>query len=180
LFGSWHKAEEFGSAATSAPIQGYNRPAEAAGVIPFMNLARVGLTLDRWLVYMKLGGGWVHDSTSLTNLTTGAAASTSDTRGGFLIGGGIEYAFTSHWTARAEVSVLDPSDRTVSGPLGSTFTVERDVQMLKVGLNYKVLRVGLLVAESGALFAARRRKHTVRDKTALHSPSRRARQHACS
>jgi outer membrane immunogenic protein len=100
--------------------------------------ARVGLTLDRWLVYVKLGGGWVHNSASLTNLTTGAVASVSDTRGGgFLIGAGVEYAFTSHWTARAEVSVLDLSDRTVSGPLGNTFTFERDIQMLKVGLNYK-------------------------------------------
>jgi outer membrane autotransporter protein len=99
--------------------------------------ARAGLTLDRWLVYMKVGGGWAHDSASLTNLTTGAVASSNDTRGGLLVGAGVEYAFTSHWTARAEYSFLDLSDRTVTGPLGSTFTFDRDIQMLKIGLNYK-------------------------------------------
>ena len=66
--------------------------------------ARIGLTSDRWLVFVKVGGGWVHNSASLTNLTTGVVVSTSDTRGGWLLGGGVEYAFTSHWTAKAEYS----------------------------------------------------------------------------
>src|SRR5262245_32599 len=99
--------------------------------------ARVGLTLDRWLVFIKAGGGWVHDSASLTSLTTGAVVSTSDTRGGWLVGGGVEYAFASHWTAKLEYDALELSDRTATGPLGNTFTFERDIQMLKFGLNYK-------------------------------------------
>jgi hypothetical protein len=40
--------------------------------------ARIGPTSDRWLVFFKLGGGWVHNSASITNLTTGAVVSTSD------------------------------------------------------------------------------------------------------
>jgi opacity protein-like surface antigen len=99
--------------------------------------ARVGLVNERWLVYLKVGGGWVHNTVSLTNLTTGASASTSDTSGGFLVGGGVEYAFTPHWTARAEYSFLSLSDRTATGFSGNTFTFERDIEMLKIGLNYK-------------------------------------------
>jgi outer membrane autotransporter protein len=99
--------------------------------------ARVGLTANRWLVYAKVGGGWVHNSATLTNLTTGAVASTSNTNGGFLVGGGVEYALTSHWTAKAEYDFLTLSDRTVAGFLGNTFTFQRDVEMLKIGLNYK-------------------------------------------
>jgi outer membrane immunogenic protein len=99
--------------------------------------ARIGLTADRWLVFVKVGGGWVHNSASLTNLTTGAVASTSDTRGGWLVGGGVEYAFTNNWTAKLEYDFLGLQDRTVTGPLGNTFTFDRDLQMLKVGLNYK-------------------------------------------
>lgn len=99
--------------------------------------ARVGLTLDRWLVFMKVGGGWVHNSASLANLTTGAVASTSDTTGGFLVGGGVEYAFASHWTAKLEYSFLALPDRTVTGPFGDTFTFNRDLEMLKIGLSYK-------------------------------------------
>jgi opacity protein-like surface antigen len=99
--------------------------------------ARVGLVNDRWLVYVKVGGGWVHNTASLSNLTTGASASASDTSGGFLVGGGVEYAFTPHWTARAEYTLLDLPDRTATGFFGNTFTFERDIEMLKVGLNYK-------------------------------------------
>jgi outer membrane immunogenic protein len=99
--------------------------------------ARVGLTSDRWLVFVKLGGGWVHNSASITNLATGAVASTSDTRGGWLVGAGVEYPFTSHWTAKLEYDFLGLQDRTVTRPLGNTFTFDRDLQMLKIGLNYK-------------------------------------------
>ena len=99
--------------------------------------ARIGLVNDRWLVYVKVGGGWVHNTASLTNLTTGASASASDTSGGFLVGGGVEYAFAPHWTARAEYSFLSLSDRTATGFFGNTFTFERDIEMLKIGLNYK-------------------------------------------
>jgi outer membrane immunogenic protein len=65
--------------------------------------ARVGLTVDRWLVFMKVGGGWVHNTASLTNLTTGAAASISDTQGGWLVGAGVEYAFASHCDREARI-----------------------------------------------------------------------------
>jgi opacity protein-like surface antigen len=99
--------------------------------------ARIGLVNDRWLVYIRVGGGWVHNTASLTNLTSGVSASASDTSGGFLVGGGVEYAFTPHWTARAEYTLLDLPDRTATGFFGNTFTFERDIEMLKVGLNYK-------------------------------------------
>jgi outer membrane immunogenic protein len=98
---------------------------------------RVGLTVDKWLVYMKTGAGWVRNSASITNLTTGDVASTSNTNVGWLVGGGVEYAFKANWIARAEYSFLDLSDKASGGLLGSTFTFERDVQMLKMGLSYK-------------------------------------------
>jgi opacity protein-like surface antigen len=98
---------------------------------------RVGLANDRWLAFVKAGGGWVHNSATLTNLTTGAVASTSDTNGGFLVGGGVEYALTGHWTARAEFDYLALSDRTATGFFGNTFTFQREIEILKIGLNYK-------------------------------------------
>ena len=41
---------------------------------------RVGLTVERWLMYMKIGGGWVRNSASITNLTTGVSASAKQYR----------------------------------------------------------------------------------------------------
>lgn len=99
--------------------------------------ARVGLTIERWLVYVKLGGGWVHHNATITNLTTGALASRSETRAGWLVGTGFEYALSNNWTAKLEYDVLVLSDGTVPGPLGNNFTFEHDVQMLKFGFNLK-------------------------------------------
>lgn len=97
---------------------------------------RVGLTVERWLMYMKIGGGWVHNSASITNLTTGVSASTSNTDGAWLVGAGVEYAFSNNWLAKAEYNYLGLSDRNVTAA-GNTYTWDRDVQMLKFGINYK-------------------------------------------
>jgi outer membrane immunogenic protein len=97
---------------------------------------RVGLTVERWLMYMKIGGGWVHNSASITNLTTGVSASGSNTDGAWLVGAGVEYALSPNWLLKAEYNYLGLSDRTVSA-FGDTYKFERDVQMLKFGINYK-------------------------------------------
>ena len=61
---------------------------------------RVGLVEDRWLVYGKVGGGWVHSSASLN--IPGVSWSGSNTSSGWLVGAGVEYGFKSHWTIRLE------------------------------------------------------------------------------
>ena len=103
--------------------------------------ARAGLTFDRWLVFVKAGGGWVQNSASITNLDTGAVVSTSRTNSGWLVGGGVEYAFYglewTRWTAKLEYDFLQLSDRTATGFSGDTFTFERDIQMVKFGLSYR-------------------------------------------
>ena len=53
---------------------------------------RVGLVNDRWLVFAKLGGGWVQ-SDAIVNLPGSPSWTGSSTNGGWLIGGGIEYGF---------------------------------------------------------------------------------------
>jgi outer membrane immunogenic protein len=98
--------------------------------------ARVGLTVERWLMFVKIGGGWVHNSASITNLNTGASLSRSNTDGGWLVGAGVEYSISPHWSAKAEYNFLGLSDRTITG-FGNTATFDRDIQMLKVGLNYR-------------------------------------------
>ena len=101
--------------------------------------ARVGVAYEpqRTLVYLKAGGGWVHNTASVINLTTGTAVSASDTTGAWLLGGGVEYAFARNWFARIEYDYLGMPERTGTGPLGNTITFDRDIQMLKTGLSYK-------------------------------------------
>ena len=94
---------------------------------------RFGVVNDRWLVYGKLGGGWVQ-STALLNLPV-ASWNGSNTDAGWLIGGGIEYGFKAHWTVKLEYDYLTQSSW-ISSTVPSVM-LSRDVQMIKAGINYK-------------------------------------------
>jgi opacity protein-like surface antigen len=106
---------------------------------------RVGLVNDRWLVFGKLGGGWVH-STALLNVP-GTNLSGSNTDAGWLIGGGIEYGFKAHWTVKLEYDYLTQSNW-VSNTIPAV-SLSRDVQMVKAGINYK-FESGVSSEPSGA------------------------------
>ena len=95
---------------------------------------RVGLVNDRWLVFAKLGGGWVHSS-AIVNLPGSPSWEGSSTNGGWLVGGGIEYGFKAHWTVKLEYDYLALSNwNSVTVP---AVALSRDVQMIKAGINYK-------------------------------------------
>jgi outer membrane immunogenic protein len=113
--------------------------------------ARFGYAVDHWLFYGKAGGGWVGiNNWTLTNTATGAsltcgnfATNCGNNAGGWLVGAGVEYAFTNNWTVKFEYDYLGLGSRTVSIPAtapllaGDTFTSNnRNVQMVKVGVNY--------------------------------------------
>ena len=107
--------------------------------------ARFGLAYGPWLFYGKAGGGWVgNNDFTITNVTTGASITGfNDTTGGWLLGAGIEWAFAPSWSAKIEYDFLGLEDRTFIVPpgflvAGDTFTSRnRNVQMLKVGFNYR-------------------------------------------
>jgi opacity protein-like surface antigen len=95
---------------------------------------RVGLVNDRWLVFAKLGGGWVHSSATV-NLPGSPSWEGSSTNGGGLVGGGIEYGFKAHWTVKLEYDYLALSNwNSATVP---AVGLSRDVQMVKFGANYK-------------------------------------------
>ncbi len=95
---------------------------------------RVGLVNDRWLVFAKLGGGWVH-SDAIVNLPGSPSWTGSSTNGGWLVGGGIEYGFKPHWTVKLEYDYLALSNwNSATTP---AVALNRDVQTIKAGINYK-------------------------------------------
>jgi outer membrane immunogenic protein len=107
--------------------------------------ARLGFAADRALFYGKFGGGWVgNNGFTVTDLTTGGAfTSSSNTASGWLVGAGIEYAFTNNWTVKLEYDYLGLPGRTfvVTGTVipalaGDTITSNHNVQELKLGVNY--------------------------------------------
>ena len=102
---------------------------------------RIGYASNNWLFYGKGGGGWVHDSATVTDVQPNGdvfSVSVSDTRGGWMAGGGIEYGFTPNWTARVDYTHIGLSDVTNTGLfVGDTITLSRHFDMVTAGINYK-------------------------------------------
>jgi len=99
---------------------------------------RIGLALDRTLVFVKVGGAWVRSEASVTQLATGSTLTVSQTNSGWLVGAGFEYAFAPNWTAKFEYDFIGLGDKTFPGFVGTrAFELERDVQQVKVGINFK-------------------------------------------
>ena len=102
--------------------------------------ARFGVVLNNGvLLYGKAGGGWVDNNATITNLNTGASISASNRNSGWVVGAGVEWAIAGNWSAKLEYDFVKLDDLTFGpGPfLGNTFTASREIQMFKVGLNYR-------------------------------------------
>ena len=102
--------------------------------------ARFGVVLNNGvLLYGKAGGGWVDNNATVTNLNTGASISASNRNSGWVVGAGVEWAIGGNWSAKLEYDFLKLDDLTFGpGPFrGDTFTASREIQMFKVGLNYR-------------------------------------------
>jgi outer membrane immunogenic protein len=112
--------------------------------------ARFGVVVDyaqRWLIYGKAGGGWVGNSATVTNLTTGLSANATNSNAGWLLGAGIEYAFAHNWTLKLEYDYLALQNWTAASPLiADTLNVRRQLNMLMIGVNYKFDWGGPVVA----------------------------------
>jgi outer membrane immunogenic protein len=100
---------------------------------------RFGLAYNQWLFYGKGGAAWVGNTATISNLTTGASVSASNSRTGWLVGVGTEWAFDPHWSAKLEYDYINVDSFTFSGPVipADTWTVHRNIETLMVGINYR-------------------------------------------
>src|SRR5262245_33677300 len=97
---------------------------------------RFGLVEDKWLLYAKLGGGWVHSNATLNfPSVTWQGSSTSS---GWLAGAGVEYGFKPNWTLKLEYNYIGLGSW-ASSTIPS-IQLNRDLQMVKFGVNYKFER----------------------------------------
>jgi outer membrane immunogenic protein len=101
---------------------------------------RIGFAWDRFLGYVKGGGAWERDEyLSTDGIITGTA---SETRSGWTIGVGGEYAFTNFLTAFIEYNYYDfgVSDLTfvqAGGAPFHIFGIDESKSVLKAGLNFR-------------------------------------------
>jgi outer membrane immunogenic protein len=102
--------------------------------------ARFGYAMDRWLGYLKAGGAWERDSYELKVIATGVDFSTaSETRSGYTLGAGVEYAFTNCITGFAEYDYYGFGSRTITFPSAATdyYSIRENKSVLLAGLNLR-------------------------------------------
>jgi outer membrane immunogenic protein len=118
---------------------------------------RIGFAWDRWLLYVKGGGAWAHyryrDFGDFGLIPIGFPDtfnfSASETRVGWTVGVGLEWAFWNNWSVRLEydhydlgsrdVTLFDPVLAATPGAAGGgteTLTIKDRIDAVKFGINY--------------------------------------------
>ena len=99
--------------------------------------ARLGYAADNWLFYAKGGGAWVGLDGTVNNLTVPMTITRTATQGGWMAGGGVEWAFAPSWSAKLEYDYLGINGEQIGANTGTIFTVSNpNVQQVTVGVNY--------------------------------------------
>jgi outer membrane immunogenic protein len=106
---------------------------------------RIGWAFDRLLVYGTGGAAFASLKDQFTDPPgvgpIGFTSAPSSSVSGWTAGGGIEYAFADHWTAKAEYLHVGFPDRSVTTTVfpGSaySFVFKDSLNIARVGINYK-------------------------------------------
>ena len=101
---------------------------------------RLGYAMDRTLFFVKGGAAVAHDK-YVVNVPGVLSATPTSTRWGWIVGGGIEYALTAHWSIKVEYDYIDLGTERLNfvSPGGVVFTFDQiqQVQLAKGGINYR-------------------------------------------
>jgi high affinity Mn2+ porin len=98
---------------------------------------RVGYATGPWLAYAT-GGLAFAGERFLNSPANGTDEKVLNTRLGWAAGGGLEYAFAPHWSARLEYLYSRFEKADIRFPSGTQYTSTLDFQSLRVGLNRKI------------------------------------------
>lgn len=99
---------------------------------------RFGYAWDRLLTYAKAGGAWTHEKYDILFPDNSTFAAASETRSGWTVGGGFEYAITDHLSMFFEYNYYDFGTKTISFTSASQSVDIRDRDnVVKVGANWK-------------------------------------------
>lgn len=112
----------------------------------FTARGRLGFVVDRALLYGTGGFAWGHNKgvTSLTSYPPIPDESPRITRrfaerehAGWTVGGGLEYALTDAWSAKAEYLYIDLGTKGYTFIRGEPLDISLKFHTIKMGLNYK-------------------------------------------
>jgi outer membrane immunogenic protein len=110
---------------------------------------RVGYAFDRTLIYAIAGGAVANTNIRFRMMDTfgfDAAATSKGLRGGYVVGGGVEYGFNANWSLRAEYQYMDLGNalntgREFIGAVPSAYNIYStnriNYSTFQVGVNYR-------------------------------------------
>jgi outer membrane immunogenic protein len=104
---------------------------------------RVGYAWDRFLGYVRGGGAWQVDDYWATTIILGTAYTARETRSGWTVGVGGEYAFTNFVSAFVEYGYYDFGTRTIGltpqvAGLGPAFVdIKASSSVIRAGINVR-------------------------------------------
>src|ERR1043166_228240 len=155
---SWAGITGNQSVLAGGPAIGFQTNAAASSKIDALTTVagRLGFAADRWLVYIKAGAAWAHETHACneTQELFGRSASVAtttrngvETRFGPMFGIGAEYAFAGSWSAKVEYNHLDFRIGSVNliasqpggffNPLVITTGLPQAIHLVKLGVNYR-------------------------------------------
>ena len=123
---------------TCGPLGDLNCRTRVNGLATFA--PRLGVIVDRALIYMKGGGAWAHSRFDVTDTGVGQTigGTVTDSRWGWMWGTGIEYAFMPGWSAKIEYNFLDFKSKEYFINDAPVFDIAPRIHLVKMGLNYKL------------------------------------------
>jgi opacity protein-like surface antigen len=141
-----------GSTSVGLPLGDPGDTAQVKAKTDFLTsvTARVGYAFDNVLVYGKGGFALAGDRYDVTGTFAGTPFGFVglENRIGWTAGGGVDWAFSQHWSAFVEYDyygfghkVITMSDAT--NVLLGTVDVKQNIQVVKVGLNFHIWGAGL-------------------------------------
>src|SRR5262249_33480737 len=96
--------------------------------------ARGGFVVDRAFLYAT--GGWAYINYKMDISALGTTVSSSTSKSGWVVGGGVEWALWDRWTAKFEYLYMDTGS-TSTTLFGVTFNARVKDQIARVGVNYR-------------------------------------------
>lgn len=100
---------------------------------------RIGWAFDRTLIYATGGAAFATLKDTYNDVAAQFTANPGSNVSGWTAGGGLEYAFTDHWSAKAEYLHVGLPNRTATSSNGNgySFAYKDSLDIGRAGINYK-------------------------------------------
>jgi len=129
-----------GSATTSLPLGGGTFVGTYSNNWTGTLSTRLGVAFDTILVYSKAGVAWANNDYTLGIVAPAASVSMSETETGWLVGGGVEWAFARNWSAKIEGTYMNFGSKSREFPtpvVPAPVSIDANVSTVKFGVNYR-------------------------------------------